>query len=108
MILCLPFLLLPSVFRTILETMGLVKSQQAKNKWDHSKNKYKVGAGLNDDVETKLCLFYPCKLIHILLKIADMIDFHCLTIANIQGEERGSVGGLALLLGSGVSSWMRY
>ena len=34
-----------------------------------------------DDVETNLYLFYPCKLINNLLKIADMIDFHCLGIA---------------------------
>ena len=35
---------------------GKVEPQQARNKWDHLKNKYKVGAGLNDDVETKLFL----------------------------------------------------
>ena len=51
------------VFRTVLETTGLqgkVEPQQAKNKWDHLKNKYKVGAGLNFDVEIRLYLFYPC------------------------------------------------
>ena len=91
--LCLPFLLLLSVFRTVLETMGLqgkVQPQKARNKWDRLKNKYKVCAGLNDDVETKLYFFYPCKLIHNLLKIADLIGFHCLRIANIQGQERAS------------------
>ena len=41
-------------------------------------------------METKLYLFYPCKLIHNLLKIADVIDCHCLRIANIQGQERVS------------------
>ena len=59
MILCLPFLSLLSVFGTVLEKMvlqGKVEPQQARNKWDHLKNKYKVGAGLNDDVETKLFL----------------------------------------------------
>ena len=30
-------------------------------------------------------MFYPCKLINTLLRIA---DFHCLRIANIQGQER--------------------
>ena len=82
------------MFRTVLESMGLqkkVKPQQARNKWDHLKNKYKVGAGLNDDVETKLYLFYPCKLIHNLLKIADVIDFHRRRIVNIQGQERVSI-----------------
>ena len=59
---------------------GEGRAQQARNKWDHLKNKYKVAAGLNDDVETKLCLFYPRKLINTLLKIADVIDFHCLRI----------------------------
>ena len=54
---------------------GKVKPQQARNKWVHLKKKYKVGAGLNGDVETKLHLFYPCKLINNLLKIADVIDF---------------------------------
>ena len=64
MILCLPFFLLLSVFRTILEKMvlqGKVKPQQAKKKkkkWDKLKKNQKkteVVAGLNDDVETKLC-----------------------------------------------------
>ena len=65
MILCLPFFLLLSVFRTILEKMvlqGKVKPQQAKKKKKKSgtnskkkKKKNEVVAGLNDDVETKLC-----------------------------------------------------
>ena len=74
----------------VLETMGLqveVEPQQARNKWGHLKNKYKVAAGLNDDVETKLYLFYSCKLMNDLLKNAAVIDFHCLRIANIQGQE---------------------
>ena len=58
-------------------------------------------------METKLYLFYPCKLINNLQKIADVIDFHCVRIACIQGQERGSAGGPALLLGPGLSSWMR-
>ena len=66
------------------------QAQQARNKWDHLKNQLKVAEGLNKDVETKLYLFYPCKLIHNLLKIADVIDCHCLRIANIQGQERVS------------------
>ena len=37
-----------------------------------------------------------------LLKIADLIDLYCLRIANIQGQERGSVGSPALLLGPGL------
>ena len=69
---------------------GEARAQQARNKWDHLKNKYKVAAGLSDDVETKLYLFYPCKLINNLLKVADVIDFHCLRIANIQGQQRVS------------------
>ena len=36
-----------------------------------------------------------------------MIDFHCLRIENIQQLEMESVGGPALLLGPGLSSWMR-
>ena len=69
------------MFGTVLEKMvlqGKVEPQQARNKWDHLKNQYKVAAGLNDDVETKLYLFYSCKLTHNLLKIADETDFHCL------------------------------
>ena len=51
------------MFRTILAKMGLqekVEPQQAKKKWDNlkkkKKKKYKVGAGLNGDLETKLCV----------------------------------------------------
>ena len=81
---------------------GKVQTHHAKKKWDDLKKKYKVGAGLD--------LFYPCKLLNTLLKIADLIDFHCLRIANIQGQdsERGQVGSPPLLIGSGLSSWMRY
>ena len=53
---------------------GEGQAQQARNKSDHLKNKYEVAAGLNDDVETKLYLFYTCKLINNLLKIADVIS----------------------------------
>ena len=59
---------------------GEGRAQQARHKWDHLKKKYKLGAGLNDDVDAKLYLFYPCKLINNLLKISDVIDFHCLRI----------------------------
>ena len=34
--------------------LGRVEPQQAKKKWDNLKKKYKVGADLNDDVETNL------------------------------------------------------
>ena len=79
------------------------RSSRSRGKWDHLKDKYKVAAGLNDNVETKLYLFCPCKLMNHLMKIADMIDFHCLPLANIQGQERGSAGFPALLLGPGLS-----
>ena len=46
------------------------------------KKKYNVGAGLKDELETKLYLFYPCKLINNFLKI--VIDFHCLRIASLR------------------------
>ena len=49
-----------SVFRTILEKMGMqgrVETHQARKKWDNLKKKYKVGAGLNDDVETNVMCF---------------------------------------------------
>ena len=46
--------------------------------------------------------------VNTVLKIADVIDFHCLRITNIQGREKGRAGGPALLLGPGLSSWMRY
>ncbi|KAK0149513.1 hypothetical protein N1851_009769 [Merluccius polli] len=78
-------------WRTILEKMGLegkVQPHQAKKKWDNLKKKYEVGAGLD--------LFYPCKLLNTLLKIADVIDFHCLRIANIQAQGRGQDRGLLL------------
>ena len=39
---------------------GKVEPQQAKNKWDHLKNKHKVSAGLNDDVQTKWKLNSIC------------------------------------------------
>ena len=93
-----------SVFRTVLETMETALAGQKQV--GPFEDKYKVGAGLNDDVETKLCLFYPCKLINNLLKIADMIDDR-LRNFNIQGQERGSGGGPKQLLGRGLSSWMR-
>ena len=35
------------------------RAQQARNKWDRLKNKNKVAAGLNDDVETKWYYFLP-------------------------------------------------
>ena len=91
MILLLPFLLLLSVFRTVLETMGLqgkVKPQQARNKWDHLENKYKVGAGLNDDVETKLYLFYPCKSINNFLNVADVTALGLLITRDRKGGQR--------------------
>ena len=61
----------------------MVEPQQAKKKWDDLKNKYKVAAGLTDDVETQLYLFYPCTIIKNLLKVADLIDFHCLWISSL-------------------------
>ena len=35
-------------------------------------------------------VFYPCKLINTLLKIGDVINFHYLRIAYIQGQQRVS------------------
>ncbi|KAK0149087.1 hypothetical protein N1851_010395 [Merluccius polli] len=90
-------------WRTILEKMGLegkVQPHQAKKKWDNLKKKYEVGAGLD--------LFYPCKLLNTLLKIAGVIDFHCLRIANIQAQGRRQVGSPLLLIDPGLSSWMRH
>ncbi|KAK0137027.1 hypothetical protein N1851_026788 [Merluccius polli] len=89
-------------WRIILEKMGLegkVQPHQAKKKRDNMKKKYKVGAGLD--------LFYPCKLLNTLLKIADVIDFHCIRIANIQAQGRGQVGSPLLPIGPGLPSWMR-
>ena len=83
---CLPFLLHLSVFRTILEKMGL--PQQAKNKWDNFKKKYKVGAGLNDDVEIKLYLFYPFKWTHKFLKLLTWLISTALGL-QISGDRRG-------------------
>ena len=68
--------------------------------------KYKAGAGLNDDRETKLDLFYSWKLRNTVQKIADVIDFHCRRIANIQGQE-GVSRRPSAAAGPGVSSWMR-
>ena len=68
------------------EPAGEGRAQQATNKLDHLKNKYKEAAGLNDDVESKLYVFYQCKLINTLLKIADPLTF-CSYPGTAEGQQ---------------------
>ena len=83
------------MIRTVLEDMGLQAPLQAKKKWDNLKKRYKV------------CEFY--KLIDTFADIclSAGVFFCTAMIANIQGQERESVGN-PLQLGHGLSKWMRY